>query len=54
MLMLIANVMFEATRTATLSPKPVRESWVRTAARGLRNLGGKASRIASSETAAKK
>ena len=62
MLILIANAMFEATRTATLSPKPtptqtskpMRKGWVRTVAGGLKTISGKASRAAKIESVAKK
>lgn len=42
MLLLIANAMFEATRTVTPAPKPAPKRWIRTLASGLKGLGRKA------------
>lgn len=41
MLILIANAMFEATRTATLAPKPTSKSWISSLAARLKNHGRK-------------
>ncbi|SOE17567.1 hypothetical protein SAMN05877838_2468 [Hoeflea halophila] len=43
MLLLIANAMFEATRTATPAPGPAQKRWFRTLASRLKGLGRKAS-----------
>jgi len=51
---LIANTMFEATRTATPASEPDRERWVRTAAGGLKTLDGKSSQAAKTGSVAKK
>ena len=41
MLILIANALFEATRTAPLPPKPASKGWIRSIAARLKNQRGK-------------
>gem|GEM_PF-1401428 len=41
MLILIANAMFEATRTAAPAPTPASRRWIRTIASTLKGLGRK-------------
>jgi len=41
MLILIANALFEATRTAPIPPKPASRSWIRSVAARLKSHGRK-------------
>ena len=48
---LIANTIFEATRTANFTPAPVRKTWIRTVADHCNSLGRRRAQLSRTDAA---